>query len=92
MDTASFWERTNSLIKLERTTQRTLSKACGFTERRIETLVSTGRLPDVVSAYLIAKALNTSVEYLVTGKQPIRQDAAEALNHLEAVHAFLKTL
>jgi transcriptional regulator with XRE-family HTH domain len=68
MNIVSFWERTNSLIKQRKTTQRVLSKECGFTERRIETLVSTERLPDAKEAYYIAVALGTTVEYLVTGK------------------------
>jgi len=64
-----FWERTNSLIKLRKTTQRVLSKECGFTERRIETLVSNGRLPDVMEAFRIANVLGTTIEYLVNGKE-----------------------
>ena len=70
MDAVSFWERTNCLIKSGKTTQRALSKECGFTERRIETLVSTGRLPDVIEAHRIAQALGVTVEYLVCGNNP----------------------
>ena len=70
MDAVSFWERANSLIKSGKTTQRALSKECGFTERRIETLVSTGRLPDAIEAYRIAQALGVTVEYLVSGEHP----------------------
>jgi transcriptional regulator with XRE-family HTH domain len=84
MDTASFWERTNALIKLKRTTQRVLSKECGFTERRIETLVSTGRLPDAVEVFLIAQALGTSVEFLVSGKEPENSQKA-VLDDLQAI-------
>jgi len=84
MDIASFWERTNSLIKSKKTTQRTLSSECGFTERRIESLVSTGRLPDTIESYLIARALGTSVEYLVTGKEPDNSKKA-VLDEMQAV-------
>jgi SOS-response transcriptional repressor LexA len=69
MDIAGFWERTNSLIKLRKTTQRVLSKECGFTERRIETLVSSERFPDAIEAFRIAEELGTTVEYLITGKE-----------------------
>ena len=81
MDIAEFWNRTNNLIKTKKTTQRAVSKACGFIERRIETLVSTGRLPDAHEVFLIAQALNTSVEYLVTGTEP---DNTRLLDELQA--------
>ena len=67
---ARFWERTNLMIKDKRTTQRAISKECGFIERRIETLVSNGRIPDAIEAYKIAQALGTTVEYLITDKNP----------------------
>ena len=69
MDYTEFWLRTNSLIKALNKTQRGLALECGFTERRIETLSSNNRSPDVIEAVKIAKALNTTVEYLVTGEQ-----------------------
>lgn len=68
MDYTDFWIRTNSLIKQLNKTQRGLSVECGFTERRIETLSSNCRSPDVIESVKIAKALNTTVEYLVTGE------------------------
>ena len=63
-----FWERTNSLIKQLNKTQRGLALECGFTERRIETLSSNNRSPDVIEAVKIAAVLNTTVEFLVMGK------------------------
>ena len=68
MDYTDFWKRTNSLIKLLNKTQRSLALECGFTERRIETLSSNNRSPDIIEVVKIAKALNTTVEYLVTGE------------------------
>ena len=68
MKHTDFWIRTNNLIKLQGKTQRNLALECGFTERRIETLSSTERSPDIQEAVKIAKALNTTVEYLVTGE------------------------
>lgn len=65
-----FWKRTNELIKLQSKTQRGLALECGFTERRIETLSSNNRSPDVIEAVKIAEALNTSVEFLVSGNAP----------------------
>lgn len=70
MDYTEFWKRTNELIKLQSKTQRGLAIECGFTERRIETLSSNNRSPDVIEAVKIAEALNTSVEFLVSGNPP----------------------
>lgn len=76
MEYKDFWKRTNFLIKHLNKTQRSLALECGFTERRIETLSSNNRSPDVIEAVKIAKALNTTVEYLVTGEEqsfPIKE-------------------
>lgn len=67
MNYTEFWKRTNELIKLQNKTQRSLSLECGFTERRIESLSSNNRSPDVIEVVEIASALNTSVEFLVLG-------------------------
>lgn len=77
-----FWLRTNKLIKQQGKTQRSLALECGFSERRIETLSSTNRSPDILEAVVLAKALNVSVEYLVTGIEPeiTKQDV---LNYLQ---------
>lgn len=69
MDMEEFWNRVNKLIKEGKKTQRSLSLECGFTERRIESLSTGNRSPDVIEVVKIARALNTSVEYLVTGEE-----------------------
>lgn len=79
--------RTNTLIKLLNKTQRGLALECGFTERRIETLSSNSRSPDVIEAVKIAKALNTTVEYLVTGEE--ENKAEKELTELKAKLADL---
>ena len=87
MDYTEFWKRTNSLIKLLNKTQRSLALECGFSERRIETLSSNNRSPDVIEAVKIAQLLNTPVEYLVTGKD--ENAAAKELTELKAKLADL---
>ncbi len=87
MNYTEFWLRTNTLIKLLNKTQRGLALECGFTERRIETLSSNSRSPDVIEAVKIAKALNTTVEYLVTGEE--ENKAEKELNELKAKLADL---
>lgn len=75
------------MIKLLNKTQRGLALECGFTERRIETLSSNSRSPDVIEAVRIAKALNTTVEYLVTGEE--ENKAEKELTELKAKLADL---
>lgn len=87
MNFSDFWLRTNTLIKLLNKTQRGLALECGFTERRIETLSSNSRSPDVIEAVKIAKALNTTVEYLVTGEE--ENKAEKELTELKAKLAEL---
>lgn len=62
-----FWERLNSLIKQSSTTQQEVSVKCNLNPRRLQNLSAGNRLPDCNEAYKIAKLLNTTVEYLVTG-------------------------
>lgn len=62
-----FWERLNSLIKKSNTTQNAVSVQCGLNPRRLQNLSAGNRVPDCFEAVKIAKVLNTSVEYLVTG-------------------------
>jgi transcriptional regulator with XRE-family HTH domain len=86
MDIHSFWERVNTFIKERKTTQRAISAQCGFTERRVETLVSTERPPDVLEAAKIAAALSTTVEYLVSGAEPdASRKYRDALEHIRDI-------
>lgn len=64
-----FWIRTNALIKAQNKTQRGIALECGFSERKIENQSTNDRIPDAVEAVKIAHALNTTVEYLVTGEE-----------------------
>ncbi len=80
----SFWERLNSLIKKMNTTQNAISVQCGFNPRRLQNLSAGNRLPDCFEAVAIAKALHTTVEYLVTGEQ-VKQDNSESIELLKKV-------
>ena len=63
-----FWINVNSLIKERQTTQEIICNQTGISLNTLRGWVSKGVLPRVDEAVKIAKALNTSVEYLVTGK------------------------
>lgn len=68
MDAVSFWNRVKQLIKSNNTTQRGLSETIGLGARTLEIKIGRKSVPDVFEAYKIAQALNTTVEYLVTGE------------------------
>ncbi len=67
VDSKIFWERANSLLRAKGFSQHSLSKKCGFTNRRIENLSSSCRFPTTTESVRIAKELDTTVEFLVTG-------------------------
>lgn len=80
-----FWKRLNSLIKKANTTQSELSVRCGLNPRRLQNLSAGNRLPDCREAVTIAKALGTSVEYLVTGNTEEKRDNSESIELLKKV-------
>ena len=76
MDAVNFWNRVKQLIKSNNTTQRGLSETIGLGARALEIKIGRKSAPDVFEAYKIAQALNTTVEYLVTGEDtsPYKQE------------------
>ena len=92
MDVSVFWTRVNILIKEKSMTQTELSVSCGFNPRRIQNLSGGNRLPDVHEGYLIAQALGTSVEYLITGENPVKPDISELEKTLNLALQQLKAL
>lgn len=93
MDAEGLWNCINEKIKSQKTTQRALALQCGFTERRIESLSSSNRLPDAIEITKIAQALGTSVEYLVTGedKNPFAQENNLLKNKIQNAIEILTT-
>ena len=87
MDAVSFWNRVKQLIKSNNTTQRGLSETIGLSARALEIKIGRKSAPDVFEAYKIAKALNTTVEYLVTGS-----DTNPAERELKELKERLKNL
>jgi transcriptional regulator with XRE-family HTH domain len=88
----SFWKRVNTLIKSQKTKQEAVAEQCNINYQTLRGWVTNHRFPDGNETYRIAAALGTTVEYLVTGKNPGKPDASKALKHLEAVQDFLKNL
>lgn len=64
-----FWERVKELIKRNSTTQEWLASQCDVSLGMVKSWIFNKRLPDAAQAVRIAKALQTSVEYLVSGEE-----------------------
>ena len=87
MDNKQFWDRVKSLMKTLGFTQDSLAELCGISVNTLIGWISKGRLPDAEYATLISKALNTTVEYLVTGEEPLIRDKSSELK--AAIQAVL---
>lgn len=76
MDGTSFWLNVNRLIKSQNTTQEAIAKTCAINFGTFKNRSSKKIVPDAIEAYKIAQALNTTVEYLVTGEDtsPYKQE------------------
>lgn len=68
-----FFDRTKELCKQNDYTLSTLLQSLGINYETYKSAKRLGNLPRADEAVKIAKALNTTVEYLVTGKD-IRPD------------------
>jgi transcriptional regulator with XRE-family HTH domain len=73
-----FWKRTKALIKARNVKQETICEETGISLGTLRGWITHSRLPDAAQAVRIAKALQTSVEYLVTGEDtnPLAQENA----------------
>ena len=82
MDGATFWRNVNKLIKSQNTTQEAIAKTCAINFGTFKNRSSKKIVPDAIEAYKIAQALNTTVEYLVTGEDtsPYKQELDKLKN------------
>lgn len=62
-----FWNNVKELLDLKNLTQKELSALTGINLGTLKNQICRNVIPDAESAVKIAKALNTTVEYLVTG-------------------------
>ena len=93
MDGISFWRNVNKLIKAQNTTQEAIAKTCAINFGTFKNRSSKKIVPDAIEAYKIAQALNTTVEYLVTGEDSTHgEKIAEIKNLLLLVNQNLDIL
>lgn len=62
-----FWNNVKLLLKENKITQKQFSIQLELPERTIETWICRNTIPDAITSVKIAKTLNTTVEFLVTG-------------------------
>ena len=63
-----FWSRVKEKLDYQDTTQRDLAEKIGESYNTLQSWINRNRLPNAEQAVRIAEALNSSVEFLVTGK------------------------
>jgi transcriptional regulator with XRE-family HTH domain len=62
-----FWERVKSLISEENITQSSIARSMHVRPDTFSRWIQRGTMPNASQAVFLAKSLNTTVEYLVTG-------------------------
>jgi transcriptional regulator with XRE-family HTH domain len=84
-DASVFWERIKRLIKKKNLNQPKLAEACGIPVRTLQGWIFRNVFPTVVDSYYIARALDVTVEYLVTGKTRQEQKLEHRLKSVQTL-------
>ena len=88
-----FWDFVKEELKNKNLSLKTLSDLTELNYRTLQNQIGRNILPDVISAVKIAKALNTTVEFLVTGELPIEDTRLQQLKiEIEKLNNFSKSL
>jgi transcriptional regulator with XRE-family HTH domain len=88
-----FWDTVKETIRDHDTTQEWVAKKAGVSFNTLHGWISKGVLPRADDAVRIARALNTSVEYLVTGGTEREAALAADLNgHISRIQRELTAL
>ena len=79
-----FWLRVREKLDFQGHTQRDLADSIDESYNTLQSWINRDRLPNAEQAVKIAEKLNTSVEFLVTGKQNLRKiDHTKTIKLLE---------
>lgn len=82
-----FWNNVKTLLDIRNLTQKELSALSDINLGTLKNQICRNVIPDAIEAVKIAKALNTTVEYLVTGTE--ENQAEKELTELKAKLADL---
>ena len=77
-----FWNNVKEELDYKDMSQKELSASTDISYNTLQSWITKDRLPDAQDAVKIAKALNVSVEKLVTGKEDISKDLNKETNEL----------
>lgn len=93
MHEEKFWTRVRSMIRAHRTSQGKFAEYIGIPRSTFFRWMKNDIIPDVFTAYNIATALGTSMEYLVAGEdRKSEKQRAEQTNARKTTEAQVKTL
>jgi transcriptional regulator with XRE-family HTH domain len=92
MGTIDFYERVKKLAKTNKMTIETAVGQAGLSLASYNAYRRHDNLPRADEALRIAQALNTSVEYLVSGSDPGKPDTQPLIAHAQALLDGLKRL
>ncbi|MEL3905583.1 MAG: helix-turn-helix transcriptional regulator [Treponema sp.] len=89
-----FWVRVKELLKVKNITQDKIAAQINERADSFSRWIQKDRLPDALQTYKIAQALNVSIEYLVTGKEPenaekiaaVKEQLLEVVQQLDQLH------
>ena len=82
-----FWENVKILLSEKKLLQKDFAELLGINISTLKNQMTRNIIPDAIVSVKIAKALNTSVEYLVTG-----EDNNSAAKELETLKSKLREL
>lgn len=86
MSSKDYWQRVKDLLKQNEKTQIQLCSDVGICLPTMKSWQSNDRYPGSEESVKIAQYLNTTVEYLVTGKEPaVKDNSAELINAIQEV-------
>ena len=77
-----FWNNVKDELDYKDMSQKELSASTDISYNTLQSWITKDRLPDAQDAVKIAKALNVSVERLVTGKESTSKDLNNEINEL----------
>lgn len=86
----NFWERVDNLIEANNLTRKQLAAEAGFDVSNINKGIKDNNSPSATTAVKIAEILHTTVEYLVTGKNPAL--STSDTQELDTLYKYKRTI
>ena len=89
----NFWENVDAELEFKGINRKTLAEEAQFDVSNIGKGIKTGSAPSADTAVRIAKILNVSVEYLVTGQpQTAQENQTAATASFQKYRSFVNTM